>query len=178
MKKIDNWENIEERKEFKNPTAGGYVCAVVKVEDVEDKEYLKIYYDIVEGEFKGYYTNLKNEGVFKDYPNFIASYKKTAESFFKGTITAFEKSNNGYKFNWDEKTLVKKKVGLVLFEEEYQKANGSIGTSLKVDKAHSIQAIKDGDFKVPEKKLLDQSKSSTSGSPFGASTQSVEELPP
>lgn len=39
--------------------------------------------------------------------------------YFKGFITAVEESNPGYKWNWDEKTLKGKKIGIVFRMEEY-----------------------------------------------------------
>ena len=47
MKKINNWENVQEYVSFKNPV-GGFICEIKAVEDVPDKEYLKISYDIAE----------------------------------------------------------------------------------------------------------------------------------
>lgn len=167
MKKI-NLANVEEFKPFPKVEAGGYVCGIYAVEDVEDKEYLKITFDIVEGELKGHYSNLKKEKGW-ELPIFIASYKDSALSFFKGTITSFEKSNKGYVWDNDEAKLKGKKVGLVLFEEEYVKNDGSIGIRMKVDKAHSIDAIKKGDFEVPERKCVAQTTSASTGA-FGTKT--------
>ena len=45
MKKINNWDNVQEYVSFKNPV-GGFICEIKAVEDVPDKEYLKISYDI------------------------------------------------------------------------------------------------------------------------------------
>ena len=166
MKKI-NLANVEEFKPFARVDAGGYVCGICSVEDVPDKEYLKITYDIIEGELKAHYTNLKKDKGW-DLPMFIASYKDSALSFFKGTITSIEKSNKGYTWDNDETKLKGKKIGLVLYEEEYVKNDGSIGVRMKVDKAHSIDAIKKGDFEVPERKCVSQSVNTTSTGAFGA----------
>ena len=57
MKNID-WQNVEEVKEYVRVAPGGYVCVITAVEDVPDKEYLRIEYDIAEGENKGYYKAL------------------------------------------------------------------------------------------------------------------------
>lgn len=51
-------------------------------------------------------------------------------------------------------TLKAKTIGKMLDEEEYQKNDGSTGTRLYVVAARSVQAIRDGDFTVPAKKLL------------------------
>ena len=173
MKKL-HLEKVEERKEFKNPKAGGYILGAYAIENVEDKEYLKISYDIVEGEFKGYYSNLVKEGIFKALPIIYASYKDKALPIFKGTITSFEKSNKGFKWADDETQLKGKKFGATLGEEEYEKKDGSVGSSLKVVQIHSTEAIKNGDFKVPDVKKLTQT-ASTSSSPFGKATESKKE---
>lgn len=172
MKKL-NLDGVQEFKDFKAPKAGGYVCGILKVEDVPEKEYLKIYYDIAEGEFKKYYTNLVKEVErVKDIPFFFASYKDTALKFFKGTITAVEKSNKGFVWKDNEKDLVNKKIGLVLYEEEYIKSDGSVGSSLRVDKAHSVEAITNGDFEVPERKCVAQTVSNVSD-PFAKPSTAV-----
>ena len=103
---------------------------------------------------------------------FIASYKDTALSFFKGTITSIEKSNKGYTWDNDETKLKGKKIGLVLYEEEYVKNDGSVGVRMKVDKAHSVDAIKKGDFEVPERKCVAQTTSTSTGA-FGNKASSA-----
>ena len=37
-----DWSRVEEAKEFEMLPSGGYVCQILRVEDVPDKEYLKI----------------------------------------------------------------------------------------------------------------------------------------
>ena len=46
MRKI-NLDNIQEFTRFKNPV-GGFICQIMAVEDVPEKEYLKVFYDIAE----------------------------------------------------------------------------------------------------------------------------------
>lgn len=152
MKNLD-LENVEEVQEYKRLVPGGYICRITTVEDVEDKEYLKIEYDIAEGEFKGYFVELYAAKNFWG-GKFIKSYKEKALSFFKAFITSVENSNKGYVFDNDEQKLVKKLVGLVLGEEEYQKNDGSIGTRLYVDKPRTVEEIKKGNFTVPPIKKL------------------------
>jgi hypothetical protein len=166
MRKL-NLADVKEFTPFEKVEAGGYVCGIYAVEDVPEKEYLKISYDIVEGEKKGFYSKLKKE---KDWelPMFIASYKESALPFFKGTITSVEKSNKGFKFDNDETKLVGKKIGLVLFEKERINNNGKKVVDMRVDKAHSIDAIKSGDFEVPERETVADVVETKSSSPFGS----------
>lgn len=89
------------------------------------------------------------------------SYKEKALPMLKRFCSAVTKSNGGYIFdagaqNADEKTLKDKLIGLVLFEEEYLKNNGEIGSRLKVDYETEVDKIRKGDFKVKPKKLLPQ----------------------
>ena len=166
MRKL-NLQNVQEFTPFEKVEAGGYICGIYAVEDVPEKEYLKISYDIVEGEKKGFYSKLKKEKGW-ELPLFIASYKETALPFFKGTITSIEKSNKGYKFDSDETKLVGKKIGLVLFEKERINNNGKKVVDMRVDKAHSVDAIKSGDFEIPERETIADVVETKSASPFGS----------
>ena len=166
MKKL-NLKDVQEFTPFEKIEAGGYICGIYAVEDVPDKEYLKISYDIVEGDKKGFYSKLKKEKGW-ELPMFIASYKDSALPFFKGTITSVEKSNKGFKWADDEKALVGKKVGLVLFEKERINNNGKKVVDMRVDKAHSIDAIKSGDFEIPERETVADVVETKTSSPFGS----------
>ena len=53
MRKL-NMTDVKEAGNFIRPTAGAYICKITDVEDIKDKEYLKVYYDCAEGDFKGY----------------------------------------------------------------------------------------------------------------------------
>ena len=157
-------ENIQEAQEFEKVTAGGYVCGITAVEDVADKEYIKVEYDIAEGDKKNYYRGLYEAKGFWG-AKFVKSYKEKALPFFKGFITAVETSNKGYKFNNDENSLKRKLVGLVLAEEEYRGNDGNIKIRLYVDQIHSIDKIRKGDFTVPPLKKLAGADTSTISSP-------------
>ena len=156
-----NLENIEEAKDFDRVQPGGYVCGITAVEDVVRKEYLKLEYDIADGPFKNYYRNLYNSKGFWA-GNFIRSYKDAALPFFKAFITSIENSNSGYHWNSDEKTLVRKFIGLVLAEEEYKANDGSIKTRLYVAKVTSVDKIRKGDFKIPALKKISELASTAS----------------
>ena len=166
MRKL-NLQNVQEFTPFEKVEAGGYICGIYAVEDVPEKEYLKISYDIVEGEKKGFYSKLKKEKGW-ELPLFIASYKESALPFFKGTITSIEKSNKGYKFDSDETKLVGKKIGFVLFEKERINNKGKKVVDMRVDKAHSVDAIKSGDFEIPERETIADVVETKTASPFGS----------
>lgn len=163
MKKINDWENIKENSDFKRLEPNSYVCAIKSVEDVSNKEYLRICFDIVKGDNKGYFQKLYDSDTRKDkkWPvagTLIRSYKESALSMFKGFITAIEKSNKNYKWNFDEKTLVKKYIGLIIADEEYLNQKGQKRVRNYVSSVRSLEAIEKGDFTIPALKELDESK--------------------
>lgn len=173
MKNID-LSNVQEFTRFRNPV-GGFICTIKTVEDVPEKEYLKVGYDITEAvtedqeEFVGMYEKRKAERNF-DYPVNIVSYKEVALPFFKGFVTALESSNDGYKFDNDESKMVGLKIGFVLGEEEYEGRDKNGAPKIKVRsyvaERHSVQTILDGDFKVPEFKKMEQKTVTREANPF------------
>jgi hypothetical protein len=164
MKNID-LTNVQEAADFENLTPGGYIAKITVVEDVEAKEYLRIEYDIAEGKFKGYYGELFDRANFWG-GRMIRSYKEKALPFLKAFITSVENSNKGYKWDSDEQKLVGKLVGIVLAEEEYTGNDGTTKTRLYVSTTRSIDEIKKGNFKIPEKKTLAPAPVSTAPAGF------------
>lgn len=163
MRKISNWEKITVSTNFQKLSPGGYICGIREVVDVPEKEHLKIEYDIIEGDNKGYFTKQFKEDTRKDkkWPNagtFYRSYKESSQSTFKGFITSIEKSNPDFKWNWDESKLKNKKVGLVIGEEEYLNQKGQVRIANKVRNVRSVDAIKEGNFQIPEIVKLENTK--------------------
>lgn len=159
MKHID-MTNITEATDFKRPDAGAYICKITAVEDVADKEYLKVSYDIAQGEFANYYTEMR-----ENHPDwawagaYVKSYKSTALPIFKRFCSAVSKSNGNYVFdagnvNADEQTLIGKQIGLVLQEEEYYSNSGDKRTRLIVNKEFPIDKL--ANQKTPEPKRLQE----------------------
>ena len=163
MRKINNWENIKENNGFEKLPVGGYIVKILNVQDVADKEYLKVSFDITEGDKKGFFKKQYDEDTREDkkWPNagsFVRSYKSTAESMFKGFANAVENSNKGYTFDFNEKSLVGKQVGIVVGLEEYVNQKGAVRERTYVSAVRSVDTIKKGDFKIPETKKLDPTK--------------------
>lgn len=152
MKKVENWEQVQELGS--GIKAGIYICQIVDVENVEDKNYLKVYFEIIEGDFKHYFSN--KQEVDKKWPfngAFIRSYKDSALSYFKSFITAVEKSNPRFVWAWDEKELEDKTIVVVMGEEEYLDGN-EVKISVKPVEVRSLVALKEGKIKVPEIKRI------------------------
>lgn len=157
MRAIDT-TNVQEAGEFSRPAAGAYICTIEKVEDIAEKEYLKVTFDIAEGDFKGYYSTMRED--HPDWPwagAYCRSYKEKALGMFKRFCSAVSKSNGNFVFdgntvNADEKTLAGKRIGIVLQEEEYYGNDGEKKTKLTVNKEFPVGEI--ANQKVPKKKEL------------------------
>lgn len=174
MKAINNFESVQATTgEFDRPKAGGYIVQILNVVNVEldastgKGDYLRIDYDIADGEFIDYYQE-QNERFGGEYrTNFIRSYKEKALGMFKHFINCLEESNPQFKWNWNERALIGLKLGVVLQEEEYEKNDGKIGTRLKVKDIKTVHQILEGDYKVPETKRIG-GNSASSYNPYSA----------
>ena len=145
MKRVD-MTNVKEAGSFNHP-AGPYICVIRKVEDFSKQEYLKVTYDIAEGEYAGYYDKRR-----ADHPDwlwtgaYVKSYKQKALPMFKRFCSAVSKSNGSFIFdgntvNADEKTLAGKKIGLVFQEEEYYSNSGDLKTRLIISSEFPIDKL-------------------------------------
>lgn len=180
MKKID-MTNVQATGEFSRPTAGAYICKITDVKDISDREYLKIFYDIDEGEFKGYYTEMRDNHPDWDWAGaYVRSYKETALGMLKRFCNAVSKSNGNYVFdagkvNADETTLIGKRVGIILQEEEYYGNDGNIRSRLKVFREFPVSELTDQ--KVPEPKKLPRTAPADESNSAFVSAGTDEEVP-
>lgn len=156
MKKIEGYDLVNEAGEFKALPAGIYGVKITDVVDVPEREYLQIYCDIVKGEYANYFKTMVDSGG-KDNSRTIRSYKSTALPFFKAFITAVEKTNTGYKWDWDEKKLIGKNVVAIFGEEEYLDKDGNVKVAVKIQEFRSLQAFQEGKLTVPPRKKLQES---------------------
>ena len=157
--------NVQETSDFKSLLPGAYICKICGVEDFPEKEYLKIIYDIAQGDFAGYYTDIR-----KSHPDwawsgaYVKSYKTKALPMLKRFCSAVSKSNGNFVFdagtiNADESTLVGKRIGLVFGEEEYYSNSGELKTRLYVAREFPVDQI--ASQKVP--KLREAEKKPSGG---------------
>lgn len=162
MRKPVGYDEAQAFGEFETLPVGGYKCIIKKVvcEVAQNgKEFLKIGFDIAEGEYKDFYqkkfqNDKRNEPKWSGiWTVFTEGYEpNTTNPKFKGLITSIEKSNNGFKFNFNEQELVNKKVGLVFREEEFTGTNGQVRTGVKP--YYAIAYDETDNVKTPNKKTI------------------------
>lgn len=162
MKKYDGYDQAQAfTGEYERLEPGGYVCKILKVEE-ETKDYgslLRIGFDIAEGDKAGIYKRMfERKKLTNPDAKWQGMYYQTIKAddlrYFKGFITAIEESNPGYKWDWDEQKLKNKLFGGIFGEEEYEGRNGKIYTSIKLQWVRSADKVRNGDYTLPEKKLL------------------------
>lgn len=167
MPKIDmNAYDEAQETSFDNRrlTAGGYVAKIIAVRDTwkdaygktctaEEKEYVKLIFDIDEGELAGIFSDDFWSTPDKDWGHWICLSWKNL-SMLKSSVRALEESNHGFDVmaainsdDWGK--FIGKKVGIVVGEQTYEK-DGEIKTRCKLPNLRSVTCIKDGRFKVPE----------------------------
>lgn len=172
IRKPNNWNEVQEFTDRPKLPLDAYICKV-KQAVVQSNNYgdqLCILFDIEEGEYNGFFIgefrantseNKKWKGTLRQWiPRDDGSEKdEWTKSSFKGMVTAFEKSNPGYQWNWDEASLVGKMIG-ILFRNEEWIINGKHGWSVRPFKALSVDTVRAGDFTLPKDKPLKNSASS------------------
>jgi len=173
--------------DYQRMGAGGYVCTITAVRTtmesygrtidlVDEKEYVKLIFDITEGDLAGKFSDDYWAGEDKDWGHqFYLSWRNMGA--LKNCIECLDKSNPGFDaraaFEADKWELfVGKKMGLVFGEEEYRANDGTVKTRLGFGRMKSVQDIRDGKFKVPPLKRLDGSDA-----PAPASSQPQQESP-
>ena len=154
MKKIENWNEIEAKgmDDFKGLPIGAYECVIkdakINHNEITGKNTLKISVDIASGEYKDFFKkSYENDTrIDKKWNNNAVrylAYEGENVSYFKGFLTIVENSNQGYKWNWEESTLIDKKLVGVFQYEEYEKQDGTKGIKVRLSKFRSLDKLKD-----------------------------------
>lgn len=149
---------------------GAYVCKIVSAKEDENQygSRLLIAFDISEGEYAGYYQEKYNassdeskkwSGVVR--VNIPAEDGSEADQWriraFNSAIVAIEASNPGYLWDWNEKALKGKTVGVVFNEKEFRASDGRVVTFTQPKRLESIEKVNDGSYYVPKDEPLQES---------------------
>lgn len=192
IRKPQNWEQVQEYTVREKLPVGAYVCKVKQVALQQNSygQVLCILYDITEGEYINFYNRDfagQSNGAEKKWRGVIRVWipqddgsekdEKTKRAF-KGVVTSFEESNPGYKWNWDENSLVGKTIGVIYREEEWD-YNGKTGWTAKPLRCMSAAKVRSGDYTIPDKKPLrgDAYDTGNTAASAGAIAVETDDLP-
>lgn len=189
MKKFNGYEETKVFAGGSRLQKGGYVLRVLKAEEVIYSwgSVLKIDFDIEEGEYKGFYQNnyanqeqedKKWKGSYRlPIPKDDGSEKDAwTKSGFKMTMQIFEKSNPGFKWDWDEKKLMGKLIGGLFNEKEWE-INGNTGWYTQCKAFTDVERIRKGDYILPKNEPLKNKKQQADSDGFTNADTTQEELP-
>lgn len=134
MQKFGGYDDAKKQAQASGTSklpAGGYVCKVIGVKYTKGEEgksdFIEIQFEIAEGEFKGFFQKQyeANTNEDKKYKGRTKIYIPTddgsekdgwTKKTFAGWTNAFEESNEGYLWDWDEKKWKNKLIGIVFGE--------------------------------------------------------------
>ena len=164
---LKDWEETEaiEVGDFETLELGGHEVVIMDARlytsEQSGNTSLKICVDIAgndkqKGFFKKQYdNNMLSEKKWPTGGTRFLSLKKENLGYTKGTITAIEKSNKGFKFDtskgWEQ--LNGLKCAGVFGLEEYVDQEGKTRTATKLVQFRSLDKL--GEIKIPDVKLLD-----------------------
>jgi len=177
------------------PPAGAYIAEIKEVRFVpqdplenRDRDVIELMMEIAEGEYAGRYMafyqdqkerfgdNTKYKGVFR----LVAPLEHDEDwrkRTFEGNLWCVEQSNDGYTWDWDEKKLKGKKVGISVRERLYT-YNDKERSTTEIAKFETVADVKAGNVKPM--KPRDQrtggsaAEDSTDGSGFTEVSKTVD----
>ncbi len=168
--------------------AGGYVCTIMSAKEdtySNGNHVLIIAIDVTEGEYKGFwksdYDNNTNEdkkwrgtvrvNVPKDDGSEQDAWTKRQ---FENSIWAIEQSNPGYHWDWDEKKLKGKTVGVIYRNREWE-MNGNTGWTTEAGALTSVDKIRNNTFRPLKDKPLVNKAQNASQTASGGFTEVAED---
>lgn len=176
--------------EFEKLPVGGHVCKILnaKVEQSRNGlDMLVLAIEIVDGNaldgfYKRAYERAKQYRPDAKYPGVyrstVTKQDGTTNPMFKGLMTAIEKSNSGYTWNWNETTLTGKFVGFNFGEEEFLTQQGEVRTNVKPRFPATVEDVRKGDMVAPALKKLGNTETRIGGNQFQmVSPTEDDELP-
>lgn len=185
-----NGSKSEKSTSFAPIPAGGYVAKIMgaRIENYSWGSVLIIAFDIYEGEYTGFFqqrfdkdtsTDKKWKGTFRiTIPDESSEYFSSQKRSFNNLIYALEASNGNYTFDWNENGLKGLTLG-VLFRNKEWEYKGKTGWTTECCSVTDADEIRQGDFKIPKDKPLDNSSGSTvntnSGSGSGFSNVPLDD---
>ena len=147
------------------PPPGLYIAEIqaVRLEPSYDKtrEQIACMIEIIEGEYAGQYhkvyenkrerySDAKYPGVFTLIPP-IEGDEPWRQKSFEGNLWCVEQSNPGYHWDWDEKKLKGKKIGINVRKNLYTYNNKDYEKT-EIAKFEAIEDIRSGEAKVAKER--------------------------
>lgn len=166
MKQYQGFSRTDVIRGAERLPAGGYVLKIMDVKYQENDwgDMIVLFFDIAEGEQKNYYSinyrsqngeDKKWKGTYRlRVPKDDGTEQDGwAKKRFNTVIVAFEESNPGYHWDWDEQTMKGKLIGGLFNNKEYE-FEGRHGFFTNCHSLVTAEKIRSGKFEIPADTLL------------------------
>lgn len=177
MRKFEGFEAKKASGSRELLPVGGYVAKIMEAKELNYDwgDVLLISFDVSEGEHKDFFANdyksqdgedKKWRGTYRlNIPKDDGSEKDGwTKRTFGGAIWAIENSNPGFHWDWDEKKLKGKTIG-VLFRNKEWEYNEKTGWTTECCALASADDIRSGKFTMPKDKPLQAKKTVSAFTP-------------
>lgn len=178
------------------PPVGAYVAEIRDVRKLEadpkenrERAVIETMIEITEGDYAGQYTKVfkdqderfgqaKYKGVFRLTQPKDANDEDWLKRRFEGNLWCVEQSNPGYQWDWDEKKLKGKKIGISVRKRLYT-YNGKDRETTEIGQFETVEDVKSGKCKPMRDRDQRESKGqdtadSTDGSGFTEVSATVD----
>ncbi len=175
MRPLEGYEKAKAYSNMKRLPVGGYVLKIMDVKYQKNTwgDVILLSFDVAEGEQKGYFAanyvaqtgdSKKWKGTYRlRVPKDDGSEQDNwTMRRFKTVMNAFEESNNGYHWNWDEQSLKGKMIGALFNNKEYD-FDGRHGFFTNCHSLVTVDKIHSGKFEIPADTLLKENNQQNSG---------------
>ena len=175
MKPFSDYDKTQAYTEYETLPKGGYVLTVLNAVELtwpSGGKYIQIACDISEGEYTSFYAKQYKDDKRED-KRWKCNFNLTepaddgserdayTKRRFKTVMNAFEDSNPGYHWDWNETALKGKKIGGLFNIRQYKKSNGEIGEVTNLAQLCAVERITSGDYKLPKDKLIEPETTTT-----------------
>jgi hypothetical protein len=156
----DNFEAREMSTKVPYPPAGAYIGRIlgVKLEDGRNgDQVITLQVDVTEGDYTGHYHRMLEHDRAAGFSTvrYTGQYRLTApgkdnpyydsrDRAFRSDIWAVEQSNPGYKWDWDENSLLKKNVGFVVRDAEFINDRGELNAYTEIGCLTPVDKVRKG----------------------------------
>ena len=172
------------------PPAGAYEAEIQAARFVEgengQRDRIECFMEITEGEYKNRFHEVYEDqkerfgdsasykGIFRLIPP-VDGDEPWRRSAFEGNLWCVQESNAGYSWDWDEKKLKGKKVGISLRRRLYT-YNGKDRETVEIARFETIDDVRNGKVRPVKDRDQRETKSAIPESADGSSFTSVEDV--
>lgn len=166
INRFDDYDAVQV-SDYERLPKGGYVLKVMgaSIEYYNGQQTVKLSCDIAEGDYAKYFedsyrqnTNENKKWACNYLLNVPADDKSERDEWtkknFKKVIVAFEESNPGFHFDWNETKFKGLLIGGLFNLREYTGNDGNVHEAVNLARLVSVDKIRSGNYKLPEDKKL------------------------